>query len=294
MAGLKITLPLYFTDPENLLPELVPDPIINAGSLMLIDLGREETAPLNSAPAHTAPLVNLAWEKAAALVGAGNEATLSAVWEDSLVGLPAMGLIERTGKKGLHVISSQTTIDLANRHGGIRIPDLVRNYVRAHLPGKSFYVSVWGRLTRLSTGGNQSIGYLGFSSNATQCAWNFNTQPSFTPASGGALIGSYSDPNALALGNFLRAGAVSDWTNTKPSEGSTIGRFWFGQQGAYTGFQQNNAASGVFYRFYIEDLTASGRSYAAALAADQALFAEAFGPGGRFASDTFTAPATIP
>jgi hypothetical protein len=49
------------------------------------------------------------------------------------------------------------------------------------------------------------------------------------------------------------------------------------------------APSFILYRFYLEDLTVSGRSYAEVDAIDYALWQTDFGAGGRFAGDTFTA-----
>jgi hypothetical protein len=43
------------------------------------------------------------------------------------------------------------------------------------------------------------------------------------------------------------------------------------------------------YRLYIENLTVSGRTWAEVDAIDYALYQAAFGAGGRFADDTFTA-----
>lgn len=290
--GLKFVLGTTFTD--ETLQKLRPDSLINDGSLFLIDFGREETAPRNSVPAHNSALVNLAWETAAETIGSGNESTLSATFENTLVGVPSMGLVERSGKYGVHIISSQSAQDGANRYAGVKIPDPIRNHIHANLPGRSFYVSVWGRRTRVAAGPTQSIGYIGDVSNATRYGWNFQTPPTFGPSSGGALVGSLADPNTNAVGNFFRAGGVSDWTSTKPSEANTVASFWIGSKGVYTSFQNNLAESAILWRMYIEDLTESGRSYADTLAADKALYDAAIAPGGRFADDTFTAASTVP
>ncbi|MER2974725.1 hypothetical protein ABS815_15285, partial [Klebsiella pneumoniae] len=60
----------------------------------------------------------------------------------------------------------------------------------------------------------------------------------------------------------------------------------------------NSTVSGhpsfIFYRFYMEDLTVSGRSYATVDALDQALFDEAFNSStGRYRNDHFSAPNVI-
>jgi hypothetical protein len=291
--GIRTVLPLNFTN--NSLPKNRADSLITDGSLMLIDFGRESTAPRASAPAHGASLKNLAWNTAAAVIGAGDETTLAATFEDTLVGQPAMGLIERSSKYGIHVIASQSANDTASRHGGISIPSQILGHIRANLPSHSIYVSIWGRLTRIATASADAIGYIGDVVNGNNCAVSFYKQPARAPADGStALVGAMATPATNTTGNFFRAICADEWTATKPTLGNTIGKFWFGQQGVYAGFQRNGAASGIWYRFYIEDLTVSGRSYADTVAADKALFDAAFAPGGRFADDTFTAPSTIP
>lgn len=56
----------------------------------------------------------------------------------------------------------------------------------------------------------------------------------------------------------------------------------------------NHAPSQILYAVCLEDLTVSGRSYIEASQMDAALYAQAFGAGGRYASDTFTNPTTLP
>lgn len=291
--GIRIKLDVDFTD--TTLPKNRPDPLISDGSLFLVDFGRAYSASLGDVPAHGAALGNLAYETAAAVIGSGDEASLSGLFENTLVGQPAMGLVERTGKNGIHVIASQTANDNAARHGGIVIPAGVVGYIRANLPSHTIYFSAWGRQTRLATASADAVAYLGDVTNGNNCAFSFYKHPSRAPADGsGALVGALADPTLNVLGNFFRSIGVDDWTNTKPPLVNTVGKFWWGQQGPYTGFQLNGAASGIWYRIYIEDLTVSGRSYAEVRDADKALYDAAFAPGGRFYGDTFTAPSTIP
>jgi len=49
----------------------------------------------------------------------------------------------------------------------------------------------------------------------------------------------------------------------------------------------------IFYRFYCEDLSLSGRTREAVAALDDELFAEAFAVGGKFYGDTYTDPSTF-
>lgn len=295
--GLKLTIPgAAFTDTS--LPILRNDPILVPGSLLLLDFGRDYTlAP--GTPANGATLGNIAWQEALATIGSGTEATAKATFTHTLTGVSAQGIVERSTKGGVHVITSQTVMDSnggAGRHGAITIPNIVRDHIFANIPSRSLYTSVWGRFTRLSTQATDSIAhfasiaspvsnYLGFLYKGAQ----------WFPQSSTGFVGQRSVPASEALGNFYAAGAQNAWNGTKPGTAASCeGVFWLGARGVYEGFQRNKANSGVIYRIYMEDLTASGRSFATVDAADKAMYDIAFGTGGRFNGDTYTNPSTIP
>lgn len=292
--AIKVVIPgVVFTDTS--LPVLSADSLLTTGSLLLLDFGREETLPLSTTPANGTPLGNLAWDKAAALLGSGDATTLGATWESALAGVPSIGLVERTSKKGVHVITSQTVMDAVNRYAGFSIPAPILAHIHANLPSRSFYVSLWLRQTRLSLQSSADAIFSIASSVSPTASFGMliQHQPAYNPA-GAGFVGANNVPATDTLGNSFRNLAANGWTGTKPALGSTEGKFWFGAQGAWRGFQEDKALSGIIYRCYIEDLTASGRSYATVNAADKALYDVAFGAGGRFASDTFTAVSTIP
>lgn len=293
--GIKVVIPgVVFTDTS--LPKLLSDPILNAGSLMLVDLGRGYTAPLDVVPSSGALLGNLAWEQASALISGGTEDNLKATWLETLTGHGTIGFLERTAKQGIHTVVSQVAADGVDRYGGIAIPDKVREYAFANVPSRKIYWSIWGRTTRVATNGYDVVGHFAHVTTATSSyAMNFGGSHVQYPAAGGNLVGRRSVPGSAGSGNFYRNLAVQGWTGTKPgSYASTQWIQWFGQQGAYAAFQQNASQSGIIYRIYIEDLTASGRTYAEADAADKSLYDVAFGAGGRFAGDTFTSAGTLP
>lgn len=293
--GLKVTIPgVVFTDPT--LPILYPDPIITEGSLLLVDFGRAETFPVSSVPGHGDQLSNIAFEQAAEVLGGGSLSTLSPTFQNTFVGVPTMGTVERSLKKGLHAITSQTAMDSAGRYASITIPAAIRDHLWTNMPGRSIYFSLWGRLTRLATQWTDAMGYFGSTSTPTA---NYAAQlyrgGFWFPDSGANLVGRRTVPAVEATGNLYTSGAYSGWTGTRP--GAASGSecvFWFGARGAFEASQRNKAASGIWYRLYIEDLTASGRTWADVDDIDTALYDEAFGVGGRFASDSFTSPATIP
>lgn len=294
--GYKMVLDVAFTDTG--LPILRPDSLMSDGTLFLVDFGRSETAPTGSVPAHNALIGNLAWETAAQVIGSGTESSLSGVFENTLVGVPTMGLVERSSKFGVAVIASQSANDTSNRHAGIAVPSSILSHILTNTPGHEFYVSIWGRLTRNATQTTDSICTAGSVLSANNHAFNFFRQPAFSPSSGSPFVGGRSVPNSLATGNFFRNIAFDEFTGTEPSLGNFNCAYWFGQRGIYSSFQRNAAASGIIYRMYIEDLTHArltdaSRTYANVDAADKAAFDLAFNTGGRFNGDTFTDPATI-
>ncbi|MFM7100348.1 MAG: hypothetical protein ACKO3N_04180 [Verrucomicrobiota bacterium] len=293
--ALKVIIPgAVFTD--TTLPILYPDPLIVPGSLMLIDFGRADTFALDQVPAHGAQLNNIAWEQAAAVVGGGSVATLSPAFENTFAGQPTMGLVERTIKKGLHVITSQAAMDSTGRRAGFVLPAAIRNHLHATVPSRGLYASLWGRYTRLATQGTDVVGlYAALTNPSANYAFLFYRGVAVVPDTGATNLGTSRLPASEGLNAWYAAGAQNGWVGSKPGASTdTELVFWFGARGAYESFQRNKAASGVFYRFYLEDLTASGRTFAQVDALDRALYNEAFGTGGRFAADAWTSPATIP
>lgn len=294
MPGIKVVIPgVSFSDPT--LPVLTADALIVPGSLFLADFGRAETLGLSTTPVNGTVIGNMAWDKAATLLGSGDASTLAGTWESTLTGVPTIGLVERTSKKGVHVITSQTVMDAVNRHAGVALPAPILSHIHANLPGRSFYVSLWLRQTRLSlqSSADAIFSIASAASPTASFGMLIQHQPAYNPG-GTGFVGANNVPASDVLGNSFRNLAANNWTGTKPALGSTEGKFWFGAQGAWRGFQEDKALSGIIYRIYIEDLTASGRSYATVNAADKALYDVAFGAGGRFSGDTFTAVSTIP
>lgn len=294
--GIKVVIPgVTFTDPT--LPVLRADPLLTVGSLMLLDFGRDYTLGAGVVPAHGASLGNLAWEEAIATIGSGSESTVKPSFANTFVGAPTQGIVERTTKGGLHVITSQTVMDATGRYASLTMPAAIRDYLYANTPSRSFYWSLWGRLTRLSTQSTEALGHFASTSSpATVYANLLFKGAQWFPQSGTGFVGQRSVPSAEALGNFYAASAQNAWSvGTKPGTAAgTEAVFWLGARGVYEGFQRNKANSGVWYRLYIEDLTASGRSFATVDTLDKALYDEAFGAGGRFASDSYTNPSTVP
>ncbi|RQS00227.1 hypothetical protein DIE02_27720 [Burkholderia sp. Bp8991] len=110
------------------------------------------------------------------------------------------------------------------------------------------------------------------------------------------IKGSSISPAKNTLGNTFEA-----WNNnfqgTPPSGTSSMIAvpFGFGQVASQYGDAARNVDfSAILYRVFLEDLTVSGRTFAAVSALDQSLYNAAFTSGGRYNGDTYTSPSTLP
>jgi hypothetical protein len=284
MAGIKITLGTTFTD--TTLPKLYPDAIMNDGSLMLVDMSNAggwdygTNVPVNGNIAG-----NLAWSQAATILGSGNRTTLSPVIAN--LTMDATGKIEFTGKKGLHVITSQTAPNGAGKGMVINLPAAFTAYMINNSTHK-FYFSLWHRNTRIGLNVNEAHFALGGSTSHYMALMMVNGNAGITTGGGG----SYLSNGANALGISHRVICTTGVVGS-PSTGST-NQLPFGNKGWASAFTANLASSWILYKFYIEDLNVSGRTYAQVLALDQSLNAAAFAAGGQFYNDTYTDPATLP
>ncbi|ADD81002.1 gp004 [Rhodococcus phage ReqiPoco6] len=286
MTALKLTVPLSFTDSS--LPILKSDPMLNAGSLALIEPMHPISQWGAGVPASGATIPNLATKFAVPLLGSNIDGTfINGGFTDA-----TSGKIERTAKGGIHGIVSQAKD--AGPHtstsAGVTLPTSLWDYVASN-PTHDFYASFWAQTTRgavsgkfpvmaIISEGSTTANYLFVMQNSTRPSAT-NDAPSFIGARGGMVD----------TGPIVRNVAVSQVTGAMSTGAATKAReFGWGRY-------RNNASghfSWVFYRFYMEDLTVSGRTYAQADAADLALKNAAFGAGGRYANDTFTDPTTIP
>lgn len=298
MPGLRITIPTTFTD--TTLPTLKDDAILpESGALMLVDMAH----PLSTSPTlePLALLTNLAADQAAAVTGASASALHPEVYIGGISTTPnAVGLVEYTGSGGLHTILSSTAGSLDGVK--VRYPLDVLEYVRDN-PTNDYFVSVWMRVTRPtnSTAGWSSIS-LGTNDSTSNYLYLFANLTTKFPSSAPQLIGLRSTPTTTKLsegataGPYIRNIGVSDHTGTVDPAGNLSSNskiFGVGQIPPFEG--SGNNPSAILYRFYMEDLTVSGRTYAEVDAIDDALYtADVLTAGGRYYGDTYTDPATVP
>lgn len=260
------------------------DPILTTGSLWLVDAAKSWRS--TSAPVHGSVIGNLAWKQAAALLGSGTESSLAGSM--AITAGADEVLMQVTGKGGLHGISSQLNQEqLDNIY--INAPQVIRDYLMGRLTLDSLFISCWGRITRQAADTRPEIMQFGTAASAgTNYSMKFGSAANFpsTPGRGPVLSGSYQQ-----LGNYIRNISRTTFTGTAPSTANALAlRILFGSlEAVWT----NKAPSHILYRWYVENLAVSGRTYAEVDALDYALYTqEVLTSGGRYYGDTFNDPAT--
>jgi hypothetical protein len=285
--GLQIPLPgVHFTDTAR--PILRDDPILpDLGALLLVD----PTHPLGAWSAGVPATVPNLVSAQAAVTAVAAESTLNTVTVTNTFASGAQGILERSGKGGLHGISSQVSSVSAN-YARLVLPVGVSDYVYAN-PNNDYYVSSWGRITRNGHPTNATATYYFLHGLAyTTAAWNIGVQ---ARSSGNMSSQSSVDRLGLAAtketdGRYIVTSAVG----TKPS-GITAKPTVLSRFGPSSGTEVNGTPSHILYRVYIEDLTKSGRTWADVNALDVAEYTKQVKTaGGRYYGDTFTDPTTIP
>lgn len=260
------------------------------GSLYLLDATHPVQPWSAGTLANNTTLPNLFSENLATLSTGATDPTL--VVGGAFTSPSAKGRTERSSKGGLHVIVSQA-VDLAQGDGvRVTMPAALGAYFAAH-PDNDYYVSAWDRLTRVEINPTKASAALYVISRIGRA------NPELWYGDSGAFLASDLLTNTLGprYGN-AHAGAAH---TTKTPAGA--GPDWGAPDGGYhysLGYgtslsgRQRQFSSSVFYRFYVEDLTLSGRTYSEVSALDQQLYtAEVLTEGGRYYGDTFTAPSTI-
>lgn len=292
----------------------VADPMLSSGSMWLFDPSLDEGAFVG-VPANASVKPNVAWEKAAAVLGGGNATTLGTYAAVVNTNGGADVLAERTPKGALHAILSQNSAYVGGSNQGIIIEPnaAIQTYLDQHVDDDWFF-SVWFKVTRKPLtnppGGdpavNSALQSVMHKAQNTS-AYLFHMQNlDIAPASG--TLGESNLPSAqiysgVTLGEpLLRSVGTSAYTGTKPALGG--GGLASQQYGLHValgsfdawGYYNNGAAPSIaLYRAYAENLTVSGRTYAQVAGIDRVLFAAAFAPtGGAFSGDSYTDPATFP
>lgn len=284
--GNQITLSdVVFSD--STLPVLRDDPLLSSGSLVLVDVGHSK-GRLSGVPSNGTLVNNIAGSIASGLVGSAS------VSPDILTGFTSSAMVpELSGKGGLHVIKSKVNDTNATRFT-LRLPAAIKAYLLDN-PTHGYYFSMWQQFTRKFDANNAPLMIFGESAYSVNFLMNLG--------SSGAVQGAATNVlgQATTLNPFVAAGpaklqlAVSKVTGTLLSLAYTD-LFIFGgvPSAGVMDAALKKGGSQIMYRVYLEDLTVSGRTYAEVKTLDDALYAAAFAPGGKFYGDTYTDPSTLP
>lgn len=291
MSGFMIKLPEAVTDLT--LPKLYADPIMSDGSLVLLDVGHS-AGLVTGIPANNSKIINVAGDIAKILTGSAVLENMSPNVLNTLTS--PSGTVERTAKKGIHVIYSK--VGDANLLGW-NIAFNADNDMKAYLLANAshdFFMSQWSRVTR-AAGFDQMLSFMGLNKGFNDSIlYNIRLNNNTL----GLELGKRSTGHTalgqtgvmlrnLGFKNYKTAGSY-----TLPAVGSTnFFPFSAGRDNGYATANQGQYPSQVFYRYYLEDLTVSGRTYAEVDAIDNAMYTAAFAEGGKFYGDTFSDPATV-
>lgn len=275
MSAIIRTLPTTFTGPNvDTLPEYKLDPMLNVGTMFLIEPGVNWSSGI---PVNGSAVPNLAADSLR-LQGLDPIVrwSMSATMNDGV-----KGQIERTNKGGLHSILSRTNPIADGEGAAVLFPEWFPQYLADNATHK-FGWSVWFNLTRQTTqpsgayvvsllknasssAGFASVPYIGVS----------NSTPTGRQRNGREATPVTPNPAEMALESrrhLMSFGKSSDFNRTVPGA---------------------NLPSHAFYRATVEDLTVSGRTYADFVTQDTALYNAAFSTGGRYENDTFTNPTSL-
>ena len=275
------------------------DPMAIRGSLLLIEPGHPAYS-WSGVPAGGTLLPNLAAESAKSILGSSVE--VRPTWFKGAAQAASNSIFERSTKGGLHGIVSQTTggmgaaaVNASGKGAGVAIPADIIAYLKAN-PTHSYYVSLWSNITRVSgettAGLMPFLDYIGKKVDPSASYLQYHASGLRRPIAVPPLIAAREPGTPDTLGPSIRTAGVTGFTGTLADVDAGYAAQW----GIPDTTTRNHlkTPSFVFYRYVLEDLTVSGRTYAAADAADFAAYTAAVTTsGGRYYGDTFTDPATL-
>lgn len=269
------------------------DPIEAAGSIYLFDWTHPGAPGVVGVPETGAVAPNVLGDRGAALIGEPAIATFAsgAGWNST------KGLLERSGKGGLHGVVSPTLAD-GSLLFHVSGETAIKEYIQSH-PDHLFYHSVWSYVTKGAGDMSGSVrGAKGFISR--------NTSPT-------GMILTVVSSSAFGIGGVRRTGVAVGATGPELINHADDAWYPSGPPASasamyarllsvpptpelnYTDTMRRLQGGAILYRCYLEDLTVSGRTYAEVDAIDYALYTkEVLTEGGRYYGDTYTDPATIP
>lgn len=277
---------------------LVNDELLPAkGALLLLDAAPADgnIAFPAGIPTSGVMLTNLAAGQASALMG---EDSLDPALSYDITGAGGT-FIERSKRGGLHV-SLAPTPD-ASQYAVIRFPQKVLNYLAAN-PQHDIYVSLWNYRTRFSPVSSHSLSgaFLGATASTSQVLYAITNDGAAFPDAASQLAPSHRNPAGTWIGTpaaqplYASIGSAQNTGTAVTTPPTAQSKIWgMGAAGPipHVVDRANAGTSDIFYRYYMEDLTVSGRTYAQVDAKDWAMFQrDVLKSGGRYYGDTYTKP----
>lgn len=269
--------------------------VLAPGSIMLVDLSAINWDPTGSATV----IGNLAMDEAKALTGL----TESNLRSFLVAGSQISGLkFERTKKGGFHIMADQATFH-NSAYSTLRfVNNALGAWIKTNMTGHQYYLDIWSRLTRSavinSASGQSALHMFGASDVFAVVMDTTGNKTLLTTAqAGGSLLSdTYLKDNTageefrMALAGTLVSGAAEISLAHTGVRLRTLTAASAANGGAtpYTG-----APSFIMYNWYLEDLTASGRTAEEVDAIRKKQFQDAFAVGGVFYGDTWTDPSTV-
>lgn len=273
------------------IPVLRADDRLTAGSLVLFDAAHAAGGLGTGVPANAAVIPNIAASIAAGLTG-GDLADMAGAFDADYDSTE--GAFERTRVGGLHGAWKQNGAPRDSKYARLAFPAEVVDYVAA-APTRRYLFSVWGRLTRAA---NASGYFPRIASSITKGPGESSNYLHLfdVDANRGTNAASRLSIGANATtGPFFRA-AVTTAPNGTLATDALGGRGTAATWGAFNSYATVGASllpSMIFYSCHFIDLDAAGVDTTIAMQNEYGAFLRAFGPGGRYADDAFTAPATL-
>ncbi|VXB29338.1 hypothetical protein [Pseudoclavibacter sp. 8L] len=251
----------------------VDDLADSAGAFLYMDLSHPEL-PVTGVPAS---VPNLVAETAAALAAASTPAsiTLTSAFTSS------SGRTERTAKGGLHIVPSKVN-DVAAQTFQAQMAPALATWARTQQTDW-WFLSMSVRVTRAGTAGTeQQMARLG--QNTSTYIASVSEGSAGTSSFGLPLPNRTSSPTPGLANLCVAAQGSGSMTNIAQS-------FLLG--GPVNATYLHKAPSYIVYNLFIDNLTSSGRSYAESRALSGAVHSAGHSIGGRWAGDTWSAPADL-
>lgn len=278
---------------DRSLPVLYVDPMLNAGSLYLIEPMHPYEQWPAGVPTTGTELPNIAAGRAAALTNGTEAAMHPTFFAGGQMNDGISGLLERTTTGGLHGSTTQAASNNANMSAAINLPAKLQTYLYQNR-NNTLYFSLWHRITRTVNSSQTRAAFANFSQSDANWLAIFSPHGD-SPATSPDRAG-YLTTNTKDVGHSFRALATAGPTEGFGSLSALpVARPWsVGRNDNYTfaeGSINKYSPSHILYRAYAEDLTVSGRTFAEALAADRKAYTkEVLTAGGRYYDDANSAP----